>query len=515
MRRYIFGYDVNSITERSFDVVVVGSGIAGLYAAMHIDPRLSVAIVTKDDSKHSNSYYAQGGIAAVMSKDDSYQLHIEDTLEAGAGLCDREAVEVLVSDGPDNIRALVEMNVPFDVNAEGELMITREGGHRQRRIVHCGGDATGRQTTRRLAQIAMERKNITLQLNTYFIDVLTDDKGVYGAVVFDESDDKPMVLFTRHVIIATGGIGQVYQYTTNPRGAVGDGISAAARAGAVIENMELVQFHPTTLMPHYESDRLFLISEAVRGEGGILRDRAGKAFMQGQHIMADLAPRDIVTRCIYKELRASGDPCVYLDVSTMSKEFFSERFPTIFNECAKFNINLTEDFIPVRPAQHYLMGGIKTDTYGLTNIKGLYSCGESASTGIHGANRLASNSMLECLVFSRRCAIHINENHHAPHYRKVSIYSEEEKQELMSEQIQGFRQEIKTIMSQFAGAIRTSDGLEFAHERLGKIQGFLEGKQFGDYQGYELYNMTQAALMIINGALERKGNVGAHYVMES
>ena len=407
-RRYIFNNMNIDYISNEFDVVIIGCGIAGIYSALHIDPRKKIAIINKGEIKSGSSYYAQGGIAAVMSKDDSYNLHVEDTLVAGAGLCDAEAVKVLVEEGPENIRELVNLNVPFDVNSEGELQITREGGHRERRIVHCGGDATGRETTIQLYHIACEKENIKFFFNTSFTDIVVDDGTGEAAGVILQIGMKTFIFETRNIILATGGIGQIYTYTTNPIGAVGGGICAAHRAGAIIESMEMVQFHPTTLIPRYETDRLFLISEAVRGEGGILRNRMGEAFMQGVHPMADLAPRDIVTRAIYRELLKSGDKWVFIDAGNMTKEFFAERFPTIYGECVKFNIDIPTDFIPVRPAQHYHMGGIKTDLDGKTNIPGLYACGETASTGIHGANRLASNSVLECLVFGRRCALHIN-----------------------------------------------------------------------------------------------------------
>jgi len=263
-RRYIFNnINIDSISGE-FDVVIIGCGIAGIYSALHIDPGKKIAIINKGEIQSGSSYYAQGGIAAVMSKSDSYTLHIEDTLNAGAGLCDVEAVKVLVNEGPENIRELVKLNVPFDVNSEGELMITREGGHRERRIVHCGGDATGRETTRRLYQIACERENIKFFFNTSFTDIILDeDTGEVSGVILQmgsEGKNETVIFETRNVILATGGIGQIYTYTTNPKGAVGDGICAAYRAGAIIESMEMVQFHPTTLIPHYETDRLFLIS---------------------------------------------------------------------------------------------------------------------------------------------------------------------------------------------------------------------------------------------------------------
>ena len=523
-RRYIFnGMNIASVNDE-FDAVIIGCGIAGIYAALHISPDKKVALVNKGELSSGSSYYAQGGIAAVISDSDSYMLHIEDTLNAGAGLCDEEAVKVLVGEGPENIRALMDLNVPFDVNSEGELLITREGGHRRRRVVHCGGDATGRQTTHRLWEIAAERENIRFFFGISLADIILNDKNEAAGVILKDSRNGggsgEFIMASGNIILATGGIGQVYNYTTNPKGSVGDGISAAHRAGAVVESMEMVQFHPTTLIPHYESDRLFLISEAVRGEGGILRNRRGEAFMRGVHEMADLAPRDIVTRAIYKELLKSGDACVFIDAGSMTHEFFAERFPTIYGECVKFNINVPVDFIPVRPAQHYHMGGIKTDLYGRTNIPGLYACGETASTGIHGANRLASNSVLECLVFGKRCAEYINDNWAAgaalcdrpPNGFSPPPSSTVFGKKLDSHQIKGFANEIKNIMTLYAGAIKTVGGLLYAIERIGRIADFLDGSDISAPEEAELYNMAQVAQMVVASALDRKENIGAHYV---
>lgn len=512
-RRYLIGASGQlSISTLQYDVVIIGSGIAGIYTALNIDPKLKCAIINKGEIWSGSSYYAQGGIAAVISKEDSSIIHIEDTLAAGAGVCDRKAVEVLVNEGPDAIKRLIEMNVPFDVNSEGELLITKEGGHRERRIVHCGGDATGRETTRRLYEIARTRENIVFYHETSLIDVITGDDGAAGVLVKHYNDF--IQIYSPNVILCTGGIGQIYNYTTNPVGAVGDGVAAAQRAGAVIENMEMVQFHPTTLIPQYESNRLFLISEAVRGEGAILKNRFNESFMQGVHPMADLAPRDIVTREILKDLKRTGDSCVYLDVSSMTTEFFITRFPTIYEECKKFNINVTEDKIPVRPAQHYHMGGIKTDLNGKTSVDGLFSCGESACTGIHGANRLASNSVLECLVFGRRCAEYINNRDTAGIKFKPYINNDIYNRSVDSYQIYGFKSEIKTIMSLYAGAVKKIDGLLFAQERINKIAGYLETMDHRAKDSAELYNMTHTAKMVVESALMRKENVGAHYIEE-
>jgi len=497
-----------------FDVIIVGSGIAGLYSALHIDEKKKCAIVTKAEIDESNSWLAQGGIAAVMTKEDNAKLHIEDTLKAGAGLCKISAVEVLVNEGPENIRELVSMDVPFDVDFEGELQLTREGGHRLRRIVHCGGDATGRETTKRLGQLAMNKDNISVLFHSFLVDILTDEKGVCGVIVYDGREERYKVLMSVNVVIATGGIGQLYEYTTNPVGAVGDGIACAVRAGVKTENMEMIQFHPTTLMAKNKSERQFLISEAVRGEGAILKNKNGEAFMAEQHDMADLAPRDIVTRCILKEMKRTGENNVYLDCSSMSREFFKTRFPTIFAECDKHSLNLTDEYIPVRPAQHYFMGGIATDLNGMTNVEGLYACGEVACTGIHGANRLASNSLLECLVFGRRCARDINVKNRKK--RKLSVDSLFFKEQNFinndNEKIQSDKKYLKKIMTEHLGAVRNFEGLMKAKEMIDTLLVVYDISTCESLEEMELVNMITVAKKIVHAALLRKESIGAHYL---
>ncbi|MBQ2827113.1 MAG: L-aspartate oxidase [Clostridia bacterium] len=516
-KRYLYGKDISSLPRLSYDVLVVGSGIAGLYAAINVDPSLKCAVITKMDIEHCNSYLAQGGIASVISPEDNFESHIEDTLRAGAGLCDRTAVEVLVAEGPENIKTLVELDVPFDTNPEGELQITREGGHSFRRIVHCGGDATGRETTRRLGQIALERKNTEVLMTTYLIDILTDGETgkLIGALVSDIDGDMKVIL-SPAVIMCTGGIGYLYKYTTNPRVAVGDGIASAARAGAVIENMEMVQFHPTTLIAPSKSERLFLISEAVRGEGGILKNSEGKAFMEGVHPLRDLAPRDIVTRGILAELSRSGEENVFLDVSSMTEEFFSKRFPTIYNECRHFGVKVPYESIPVRPAQHYLMGGIKTDLNGMTNIDGLYACGEAACTGIHGANRLASNSVLECLVFSRRAARDISEKRRQriPTDIPLPCGRDSGGKPLSPTEIIALREKIRSTMTELVGPIRRPSELSEAVRILTELRDRIAETSLEYHDQFEVYSMAESALMIARGAEARKESIGAHTVVE-
>ena len=515
IRKYLYNEKAAGAEEYPFDVLIIGSGIAGLYAALHLDESLQCAMVTKANIDESNSYLAQGGIAAVMSKDDDFEGHIQDTLTAGAGLCELEAVKVLVEEGPENIRTLIDMQIPFDVNSEGDLLITREGGHHMRRIVHCGGDATGKETTKQLGRLALKKENLHFFFESYLVDLLTDEKGVCGAVVMIGEEYR--IFRSRNVILATGGIGQIYEYTTNPTGAVGDGIAAAHRAGAVLSNMEMVQFHPTTLIADDKPDRLFLISEAVRGEGAILRNSRGEAFMKDKHELADLAPRDIVTREIIKELDRIDESHVFLDASSMTTEFFSNRFPTIYNQCLNKGINLTADYIPVRPAQHYLMGGVKTDLDARTSIEGLYCCGESAESGIHGGNRLASNSVLECLVFGRRAARHINANFRPSGEKNVGPANVEALGSIAFSNrfYEQAEKTVKRIMTKYAGPERSFDGMLKGINELEEIKEQLDSAYLSHPYHYKVYNMMQNALCILESAYARKESVGAHYIVAS
>ena len=494
-----------------YDVVIIGSGIAGLYTALHIDERYSCCILSKGDIDVSNSWLAQGGIAAAISMDDRPKYHFEDTSEAGAGICDNSAVSVLVSEGPSDIKRLVEMRVPCDLNEEGDLDITREGGHRRRRIVHAGGDATGRETVKALSILVSRRHNVTFMPHNFCVDILTDEKGaVSGCVVLDQSSTQ-YVLDTRSVVIATGGIGQVYKVSTNPDVATGDGIAAAMRAGAAVNGMEFIQFHPTGLWSDKKENRAFLISESVRGEGGLLKNADGERFMVGQHELAELAPRDIVARGITREMHKRGESHVFVDFTSKSRDYLEHRFPTIYNECMSRGIDITKDWIPVCPVQHYLIGGIKTNLHAKTSVEGLYACGEAASTGVHGANRLASNSMLECLVFGRRAAEHIN--------ARLAEPVEEEKVELpklvarplIKRDFEADRKEIQELMSEYCFVARNGQGMNYALERINKLydelqEGFCPGKEY-----LEILNLATIAREILSAAIARKESVGAHY----
>jgi len=494
-----------------YDAVIIGAGLAGLYTALNIDERYSCLILAKEKIEISNSWFAQGGIAAAISQDDAPIFHLEDTLIAGAGLCDKDAVGILVDEGPHDINRLFSLRVPFDLNEFGGLQITREGGHRKNRIVHAGGDATGRETVKALAHIVAQRRNITFSENTCFYDILKDDSGSVSGLIVRKDDNKFYLIETQKVVIATGGIGQVYKSTTNPSVATGDGIAAAMRAGAVIKNIEFIQFHPTGLWSPIPEDREFLISEAVRGEGGLLKNKDGVRFMEGTHELNELAPRDIVARAVIKELQRTGDDHVFVDITSKSEEFLKNRFPTIYEECLRRGINIARDWIPVCPVQHYLMGGIETDIDARTNIDGLYAAGEAAYTGVHGANRLASNSMLECLVFGRRAAEDINRTLVETKTPMKAAIPQLPERLRMDLDYNALRCRIKDLMSDYGYVTRTGKGLSYA---LGQVDDILKQlmSTYDDSTVYlETLNMATVASAILKAALDRTKSIGSHY----
>jgi L-aspartate oxidase len=491
-----------------FDVVVFGAGAAGLYTALNLDRRLSVAVLNKRGLEESNSMYAQGGIAAVVLKEDTYEHHVEDTLIAGAGLCDEDAVRVLVHEGPAEIKKLIDMGVPFDRDACGDIVVSREGAHRVNRIVHCGGDATGLHLTTTLAQEVCRRENITVLNGMTVFDILTDKNGAVSGVLGQDDCGNNVLIHTSYCVTATGGIGRVFRSSTNSNCATGDGIACALRAGAELKNMEFVQFHPTALIHPDANMRYFLISEALRGEGAVLRNRKWEAFMKDVHPMADLAPRDIVTRAISEQMHRYDLPNVYLDITSRSREFLSKRFPVIYEECMKRGIDIAVNWIPVIPVQHYFMGGIKTDLWGRSTVEGLYACGESSCSGVHGANRLASNSLLECLVFGNRCAQDIN--NHAVTERKnpeMPAGCKEEKEF----DFDASRTHIRRNMTKKGGIIRNREKMEEAIELIGGYYDQLKQMNLKKRIQVETLNMATVGLQILNAAMARKKSVGAHF----
>ncbi len=494
-----------------FDVIIIGAGIAGLYTALHIDEKHSCCILTKEDVEISNSWLAQGGIAAALSIDDAPMYHFEDTIIAGAGLCDENAVRVLVSEGPADVRQLIEMEVPFDLDNEGDLDITREGGHRRRRIVHAGGDATGRETVKALAHLVSLRGNVTFMPHNFCSDILTSDSGkVTGCAVLDGTDTL-YIIDSPNVVLATGGIGQVYKISTNPSVATGDGLAAAVRAGAHLKDMEFIQFHPTGLWSDKQENRAFLISESVRGEGGLLKNSDGVRFMVGQHELNELAPRDIVARGITRELIRSGEDHVFVDITSEPRDYLEHRFPTIFTECLRRGIDISKAWIPVCPVQHYLIGGIQTDLDARTSVEGLYACGEAASTGVHGANRLASNSMLECLVFGRRAAEHINGRLAVMDKIEKTALPHPKSRPLVERNFAAIRSEIQQLMNDCGCVLRNEDGLTKALTRISEISKELNESYYPGRMYIETLNIATLAVDILKAALARRESVGAHY----
>jgi L-aspartate oxidase len=512
---------------KTFDYVVVGSGLAGLTFALKAAERGSVAIVTKKSRADSNTAWAQGGIACVTSSEDSVALHVTDTLTAGDGLCNEEVVRTIVSEGPERIAELVSLGMHFDerTGPEGvmEPDLGREGGHSKRRILHAK-DATGFEIEKTLLKAVAVHPNIMVMENHMAVDLITTGKlgyamqdGCVGIYVLDELSGEVETLRTDVTILATGGCGRVYQYTTNPGIATGDGVAMAWRAGATIANMEFMQFHPTCLF--HPQAKSFLITEAARGEGGILVDERGKRFMEKYDKRLELAPRDIVARAIDAEMKRTGKPCVYLDISHLNAEFIRERFPTIHETCFRLGIDITRQPIPVVPAAHYQCGGVKTDLNGETSLRGLYAVGEAACTGLHGANRLASNSLLEALVMAHRAEAKASRNHHRqgievelPEWRPGKVQDVDELVVIYHNW-----DEIRRLMWDYVGIVRTDKRLQRAAHRLRNLQN--EIQEF--YWNFkitadllELRNLATTASLIVDCAISRKESRGLHYTLD-
>jgi len=504
------------------DFLVIGSGISGLTLALKVSEAGSVSLVTKRNIEESATNYAQGGIAGVVDPEDTFTSHVRDTLTAGAGLCREDVVRVIVEEGPALIKELLGLGVRFSDNPSGELDLGKEGGHSRRRIVHAG-DITGSEIEKTLVSAVQKRKNITVYTEHIAVNLIKDeaqgDDGaalVRGAYVLDIKNAIVHTFIARATALAAGGAGKVYLYTSNPDVATGDGIAMAARAGAVIANMEFVQFHPTCL--YHQQAKNFLISEAVRGEGAVLRLEDGSPFMREIHPMADLAPRDIVARAIDFELKKSGDECVYLDITAKPADFIKKRFPNIYERCLSFGIDMTREPIPVVPAAHYTCGGILTDLHGRTNIRGLYAIGENACTGLHGANRLASNSLLEGLVLAERCSRElirlIAEDKTAnlppiPPWQPGSAGPSDE-----AVLITQNWDEIRRFMWNYVGIVRSNKRLERAKHRIDLME-----KEIDEYYWdftitsdlVELRNIATVAGLIIKSAILRKESRGLHF----
>ncbi len=493
-------------------ILIAGSGVAGLTAAIHCAQKsFNVIVFSKRDIDYCNTDKAQGGIAVVLGKSDGYEKHIEDTLKAGAGLCNRKAVEILVKEGPERVKELIRWGANFDKNENGDMDFTKEAAHSINRIIHARGDATGHEVEKTLIEKARSFKNIEFKPFRMITKISTENNKFVGLQVLDTKKNAYEFYSSSALILATGGYAAIYKNTTNPDITTGDGIVAAFLAGAVLEDMEFVQFHPTALKLYNAPQ--FLISESLRGEGAYLVNDRGERFMEKYHRLGDLAPRDIVARSIIFEMKERNINKVYLVATHLGKSFLKNRFPTIYNECLKYGLDISKEAIPVSPAAHYTMGGIKTDVNARTSIEGLFAAGETACTGVHGANRLASNSILEGLVFGKRAA------------DNACNYVEENGEKL------SVKPNIKHIPCnrQFLKR-RIMDLKETIWEKLGVIRKIKEMKEilncswalflknnqdFNCEEGITLRNMAALASIIAYSGLQRKGSIGAHYCIDT
>jgi L-aspartate oxidase len=516
---------------KRFDFLVIGSGIAGLSFALKAARHGTVALVTKRDRGTSNTAWAQGGIACVTSTEDSFELHVQDTLEAGAGLCDEAVVRSIVTDGPARIRELIDLGVQFDERESSsgppELDLTKEGGHSKRRILHSR-DVTGREIERALLAAVAIESGIEVLENHMAVDLITLDKlgcvstdRVLGAYVLNETTGEVLTIRAHRVVLATGGCGRVYLYTTNPGIATGDGVAMAWRAGARISNMEFIQFHPTCL--YHPEARSFLLTEALRGEGARLMDAKGRAFMDRYDVRKELAPRDIVARAIDAEMKKTGAQCVYLDITHKPPAFVKDRFPNIHETLLRLGLDITQQPIPVVPAAHYQCGGVETDADGASSLPGLYAIGEVACTGLHGANRLASNSLLEACVLAHRCIERIEQESQAADDAWLEGFALPEwvsgDAAAVDELVVIYHNwdEIRRLMWDYVGIVRTTKRLQRAATRLRNLS--REVQEF--YWGYqittdllELRNLCCVASLIVDSAMLRQESRGLHYTLD-
>ncbi len=507
---------------KHYSLIVIGSGISGLYAALRANERLklkNILILTKSELKESNSTHAQGGIASVLPENtaDSVELHVKDTLRAGAGLSDEKVAQAISERGAKIIDDLIKKGVMFDRDNNQNVALTLEAAHSVRRILHAGGDATGRFIGQALAKKVIANPDIEVRPYTQAVELLIDEKGVcHGVIAFDGKENKHLALISGSTVIATGGVGQIYAQTTNPDVATADGMAIAYRAGAGLQDMEFLQFHPTSFTVPNENNN-FLISEAVRGEGAKLKNVNGEEFAKNYNERAELAPRDIVTRAIYFEMQKTGSNKIFLDATKIDKAHLLKRFPSISQKCLDNGVDITKDLIPVSPAAHYFMGGIKTATTGKTDIKNLYASGEVSCTSLHGANRLASNSLLECVVLSDELARNIEplspdfEIHKSNKISKIIAKYEAAKPSSNLTKEKVLRKKLKEIMWQDAGIIKNEEKLQKALKNIKELNTEFDGEIFNSIKEYELKNMLTIAELIVKSALARKESRGSHY----
>lgn len=508
--RYLVNFDTESLPYEFYDLVIIGSGIAGVYTALSAPRNTRVLIITKEAIEMSNSVLAQGGIAVSLDQNDSPDLHFKDTLMAGAGLCDESAVKVLVNEATENIATLCLYGVNFDRDEGNMLALTREGAHSMNRIIHTG-DATGKEVCDTLVRAVSMLKNVTIKEQTFAIDILTENGECKGVLTSNEDGTELKAYYAPIVVCASGGYGQLYSKTTNPEVATGDGAALALRAGAELMDLEFIQFHPTVLF--HPDNQNFLISEAVRGEGAILLNNKGERFMENYHPLKELAPRDVVSRAIFQEMQRTGSNHVFLDITNKDREFLQHRFPTIYNKCLSYGIDISEDLIPVAPSQHYSMGGIRTDEWGRTRILGFYAVGEAACNGIHGANRLASNSLLEGLVFGRRIGRQVQENLDEIKLRegfkpRISFFKEKAEKII---DYNSMKKSLQEIMTSNVGIIRNEKSLNEAMKIISGLKSEIEGVKVVHTHHMELVNMLTLASLVVKAAILRQESRGAHY----
>ncbi|RQD75050.1 MAG: L-aspartate oxidase [Candidatus Syntrophonatronum acetioxidans] len=507
--RYLLNFDLSQLETEYCDYLIIGGGVAGLFSALKAAPRGKVIVLAKATLEECNTSYAQGGIASVVKEDDSPSVHYEDTMEAGVGICNPEAVKVLVEEGVHRVRELIEIGVSFD-RENTNYALGREGAHSRDRILHVG-DSTGKAIQDALMGSTRKGENITIEENVFVMDLLTWEGKCVGSLVYNKDDGKVRAYLARAVIMATGGMGQLFERSTNSVIATGDGLAMAYRAGAEVMDLEFFQFHPTVF--YSPEGKAFLISEAVRGAGGILRNEEEEQFMIQYHPLADLGPRDIVTRAMMSVLKKTRTEKIYLDLRHLGKNFIKKRFPNIYSTLKAYQMDVARDLIPVVPAAHYTMGGVKTGLSGETSVPGLFAAGEVACTGIHGANRLASNSLLEGLVFGERAVEGASQyiKEFSPSLEGIKIsYFQQRDFPLDSLDISRLEKSLKRLMFEKVGIIRYQECLQDALDFIKQNSAFLTFS-FNDIKGFELQNMMLAARLTAWAALLREESRGGHY----
>ncbi|MCM8771935.1 MAG: L-aspartate oxidase [Candidatus Omnitrophica bacterium] len=502
---YLISFDTKKLNEIKVDFLIIGGGLSGFSLAYELR-NFDVLIILKDGIEESSSYYSQGGIAVALNENDSPELHKNDTLKVGCYLNDEKAVDILVNEGIERIKEIIEIGFNFDKD-NGKLHFTKEGGHSRNRILHSNGDAIGKNLIEFFYKLISNIPNIKIYKNSFLIDLISVENKIIGAIILDETKNKLFLIRARSYILCTGGAGMIFQETTNPSYITGDGIAVAYRRNVELMDLEFYQFHPTTF--YVAGAPRFLISESVRGEGGILRNIYGERFMFDYHPSGELAPRDIVSRAIIDQLKKTNSNCVYLDLTHLKKDYIKTRFPQIYNFCKVYGIEPSKNLIPVRPSAHYFMGGIKTDIWGKTNFENLFACGECACTGVHGANRLGSNSLLECLVFSKRIGNKLKETLY-PIYNINVSYKFPQKGDVFID-ADDLRRSIRSLMWRNVGIERDEESLKSALEKLTEWQKYAFNKEFNNRNGFETLNMLTVAFLMTKSALMRKESRGAHF----